>query len=72
MSEKDLIVRLALELYDLKHKMGIIREKADPIAASYYLSDNVKHKGNLVRAIKEMAVLGIDIVNLIDSEEIYE
>lgn len=72
MDKDQLIVRLSLELYDLKQKLEYIRGKSDTISSAYNLTDNVKKKENLMRAIKELAHLGTDIVNSIDSIEIYD
>ncbi len=60
MTKDELISRISLELYDLKHKLEVIRAYTEEI----YL--DVGNDGSISR------LRSIDIINLLDSEEIYD
>ena len=63
MNKDQLIVRLSRELYDLKQKIEDIRALAEKAEESIRSEDD--HSWNTLSPI-------IDIINLVDSGEIYE
>jgi hypothetical protein len=63
MNKDQLIVRLSRELYDLKQKIEDIRALAEKAEESIRSEDG--HSWNTLSPI-------IDIINLVDSGEIYE